>query len=212
MYYAYKSTSPSNMVRKFHLLAINDISGPKLRVRISTTMKVEMPKSKLPAIDRLINYPKYTIDPSQLSESILTCSRVHLSQLEGEDTDDETLNQLAQTIRHSNAGHINDLFSDSIQNCDFNLNDSSTHVYARLSLKQLWEEACADADNIGPDGVSELEKHLILFCKYCNKQNSTKVDSTKGGTDTESSGKNISMTHGVYKGKNIDRVFNTHHM
>jgi len=211
MYYAYKSTSPSNMVRKFHLLAINDISGPKLRVPISTTMKVEMPKSKLPAMDRLINYPKHTIDPSQLSESILTCSRVHLSQLEGEDADDEKLNQLAQTIRHSNAGHINDLFSDSIQNCDFNLNDNSTHVTARLSLKQLWEEACADADNIGPDGVSELEKHLILFRKNCNKQNSSKVNSTKGCTDTESSGKTIPMTRGVYKG-NIDRVFNTHHM
>jgi hypothetical protein len=186
------------MVQTFHLLAINDISGPKLHVRISTTMKVEMPKSKLPAIDRLINYPKYTIDPSQLSESILTCSRVHLSQLEGEDTDDETLNQLAQTIRHSNAGHINDLCSDSIQNCDFNLNENSTHIIASLSLKQLWEEACADADNIRPDGVSELEKHLILFRKYCNKQNSTKVDSTKGGTDTESSGKNIPCLQGQH--------------
>jgi len=43
------------------------------------------------------------------------------------------------------------------------------HVYT-------WETLylhCAEADIIvGPDGVRELEKQLILFRQYCNKQNS----------------------------------------
>ena len=194
------------MIRKFHMLALGDISGPKLRCYISTTMKVQMPTKKLPTIDRLINYPKNAIGPSQLSESILTCSRVHLSHLGGEDTDDETLNKVARSIQCSNAGHIDDLFSDSINNCDFNLEDNAKNIHAWISLKQLWEETCAEADNIGPDGVRELEKQLILFCQYCNKQNSSQVS-----TATERSVKNIPMTRGVYKG-NVERVFNTHHM
>ena len=72
-------------------------------------MKVQMPALKLPAIDRLINYPKNAIGTSQLSEAILTCSRVHLSQLGGEDTDDETFNKVARSIQCSKTGHIDDL-------------------------------------------------------------------------------------------------------
>ncbi len=36
-------------------------------------------------------------------------------------------------------------------------------VWARFSLKQLWEECCAEADEIGPEFVKELENQLLLF-------------------------------------------------
>ena len=83
---------------------------------------------------------------------------------------------------------------------------NAKNIQAQISLNQLWEETCAEADNIGPDGVRELEKQLILFRQYCNEQNSLQVS-----TATERSVKNIPMTHGIYKG-NVERVFNTHNM
>ncbi len=36
-------------------------------------------------------------------------------------------------------------------------------VRARSSLKQLWEECCAEADEIRPEGVKELEDQLLSF-------------------------------------------------
>jgi hypothetical protein len=53
--------------------------------------------------------------------------------------------------------HMNDLFSQSIMNCNFNSPQKVGSVRARYSLKQLWEECCAEADEIGPEGVKELE-------------------------------------------------------
>ena len=41
---------------------------------------------------------------------------------------------------------------------------------ARESLKQLWEESCTAADNLGTNGVKELEKNLLLFRKFCNEK------------------------------------------
>jgi hypothetical protein len=35
----------------------------------------------------------------------------------------------------------------------------------------LWEECCAKADEIGPEGVKELENQLTLFQGYCNRMN-----------------------------------------
>ncbi len=34
----------------------------------------------------------------------------------------------------------------------------------------MWEEYCAKADTIGPDGVKELENQLALFQQYCNQK------------------------------------------
>jgi hypothetical protein len=52
---------------------------------------------------------------------------------------------------------MNDIFSQSIMNSNFNSPQKVESVQARLSLKQLWEECCAEADEIGPEGVKELE-------------------------------------------------------
>ena len=58
------------------------------------------------------------------------------------------------------------------------------------------------ADNIGTVGVKDLDRHLILFRKYCNKRN-------QSTTDTE--GRNIPMTQGKYTGK-AKIIKNTHQM
>jgi hypothetical protein len=50
---------------------------------------------------------------------------------------------------------MNDLFSQSIMNSNFNSTQKVGSVWARSSLKQLWEECCAEADEIGPEGVQE---------------------------------------------------------
>jgi hypothetical protein len=81
-------------------------------------------------------------------------------------------------------------------------------------LKQLWEECCAEADDIGPDGVKELEERLLLFGGYCNQIKSS------AGINQLGSGKhsimtpprrNIPMTGAKYGGL-VERVFNTHKM
>ncbi len=51
--------------------------------------------------------------------------------------------------------HLHDLFSQSIMNGDFNSPQKVGSVWARYSLKKLWEECCAEADEIGPEGVKE---------------------------------------------------------
>jgi hypothetical protein len=48
-------------------------------------------------------------------------------------------------------------------NSDFNIPQKGAAVWARYSLKQLWEECCAKGDKIGPEGVKELENQLLFF-------------------------------------------------
>jgi hypothetical protein len=50
-------------------------------------------------------------------------------------------------------------------NTDFS---TSHNIITRDALKQLWEESCSEADNLGAEAAKELEKHLILFRQYCN--------------------------------------------
>ncbi len=70
------------------------------------------------------------------------------------------------------------------------------------------------ADDIGPDGVKELEERLLSFREYCNQIKST------AGRNQLQSGKqsitmpprrNIPMTGAKYGGS-AERVFNTHNM
>ena len=111
-------------------------------------------------------------------------------------------NDLTDELRVEISGPVSDIFSASISNAEFAIGDNSSSRLARESLKQLWEESCSVADNLGTVGVKELERHLILFRKYCNERN-------QSTTDTE--GRNIPMTQGKYTSK-AKRIKNTHHM
>ncbi len=64
------------------------------------------------------------------------------------------------------------------------------------------EESCSVADNLGTVAVKELERHLILFRKHCNKRNQS---------TTDTGGKNTPMIQAKVTGK-AKRIKNTHHM
>ena len=198
MLYAYKDTTPMAMNCYFHRLAMNDIKGPNLRVQISPLKALEDADDIAPAISRLKNYPEESID---ISISRNTKTIVHLLQTQDEDTYDAMFNELADELRAATSGHVSDIFSASISNAVFDIGDNSSSRLARESLKQLWEESCSVADNLGTVGVKELERHLILFRRFCNESNQTTV--------TE--GRSIPMTQAKYTGK-AKRIKNTHHM
>jgi len=203
MYYAYKSSTPSDMIKKFHQLAINDIRGPKLHCPNINSMEIVNSDPYLPAIERLKNYCNTDICIEQVNESILKTTRIHLSQTDDEEESEILFDNMATSLQDESGGHLNDMFSESIMNYDFH-KDNESSIKARYSLKQLWEESCAEADNIGDEGVKELERQLLLFRQYCNQK---KILST---TDKEV-GLNIPMTNGHYA-SSVNRVYNTHHM
>ncbi len=79
----------------------------------------------------------------------------------------------------------------------------------------MWEECCAEADEIGPEGVKELENQLLLFQRYCNRMNLADGNNQLGRGEnlmTASPRRNIPMTHGKYggverKGKRVGLSF-----
>jgi hypothetical protein len=213
MYFAYKSSTPPEMVHKFHALAVKDIMGPKLRCHINLSLiAIADPHIILPAIEQIKNYPKDAICLSDVSKtSVSQSSRVHLSQTNSELMEDELLSNIADYIQQGSTGHLDDLFSHSIMNSDFPL---THHVSTREALKQLWEESCSEADNLDNYAMNgnarlELESCLISFRQYCN-QRKTSSDPTSTSSGKEKVRWIIPMTQGKYAGKS-DRVFNTHH-
>jgi hypothetical protein len=99
-------------------------------------------------------------------------------------------------------------------NSDFNGPQKIAAVQARYSLKQLWEECCAKAYEIGTKGVKELENQLLLFQGYCNLINSADGHNHLGtGNNSINTPprRNIPMTHSRYGGL-TERIFDTHKM
>ena len=156
----------------------------------------------LPAIDRLKNYGKYDICVEEFNDCILSHTRIHLSKTDADESTDCLLDDMVKKLQDTSGGHLNDMFSKSIMNSDFD-HDEEHSIKARYSLKQLWEESCVEADNIGDEGVKELEKQLLLFRQYCN-QKITSITVNEVGL-------NIPMTNGHYA-STVTRVYNTHHM
>ncbi len=71
-----------------------------------------------------------------------------MSQTDSEEMDDNILNNIANRLRDStcaSAGHLNNLFSESIMNIDFS---TSHNLITRDALKQLWEESCSKVNNL----------------------------------------------------------------
>jgi hypothetical protein len=148
------------------------------------------------------NYPGESIDISKLKEPVNTKRIVHLSQTQDEDTYDAMFNDLADVLRVATSGHVSDIFSASISNAVFDMGDNSSSSLAHESLMHLWEESFSVADNLGTVGVKELERHLILFRKFCNERNQS---------TTVTEGRNIPMTQEKYTTK-TKRITNAHHM
>jgi hypothetical protein len=51
MYYAYRPSTPSHIVQKYHLLAMNPIKSPKMRCNLPPFWEIHQQKDLLPAID-----------------------------------------------------------------------------------------------------------------------------------------------------------------
>ncbi len=156
-----------------------------------------------PAIDRLKNYPRNSICQSQVKESILSNTRIHTSLTNDDETENEIISYVNDKWKDGSGGHQNELFSQSIMYSDFNSPQKVGSVQARYFFKQLWEECCAEADEIGPEGLKELENQLLLFRGYCNQMNVADGNNQLGrdkNSMTTPPRRNIPMTHGKYRG------------
>jgi hypothetical protein len=88
------------MIQKFYKLAIKDINGPTLRCNVYlSSIKLDEPEILLPAIEHIKNYPKNAISLSDLTNTPLTKSRIHLSQTDSEEMEDGILNNIANRLR-----------------------------------------------------------------------------------------------------------------
>ena len=97
------------------------------------------------------------------------------------------------------------VFNESINNADVP-SSMSAGILTRDKLKQPWEEACARADNLGDDAVSELESALKKFAAFCNDKSCEDMV-----IDDDHDGAIIPATGAKYTGS-AHRIKNTHHM
>ena len=142
---------------------MNPIKGPKMRCNVPQFLEIHDAQQTLSAIDSLKNYPRNSISQSQVKESILSKTRIHISLTNEDDIENGIITYVNDKWKEGSGGHMNDLFSQSIMNSDINSPEKVGSVWARYSLKQLWEECCAEADEIEPEGVKELENQLLIF-------------------------------------------------
>jgi hypothetical protein len=163
MYDAYQSSTPLHIIEKYHLLAMNPIKGPKLRCNVPQLLEIYDAQEYLSAIDRLKNYPRNSISQSQLKESILSKTRIHISLTNDNDIENGIITYVNDKWKEGSGGHMNDLFSQSIMNSNFNSPQKVGSVRAKYSFKQFWEECCAEADEIGPEGVKEFKINCYHF-------------------------------------------------
>jgi hypothetical protein len=211
MYYAYRATIPSVILNHFHMLVINPIKGPKLRCIIPTSLNIQQPQVLLHAFACLKNYPDHSFTMKDLNELVLTQLRKHMSQSEQEEKDNNIFNYMTEHLCQGNVGeHLNEFFSKSIWNVDFEIGqEKENKITARISLKQLLEECCTEADVLGlEDGLIQLEDRLQSFLCHCSQTNA-KVNTGSESLGISSwpctplsprKGRTIPMTHGIYAG------------
>jgi hypothetical protein len=215
MYYAYRSTTPPVIVQQFHTLAMNPIKGPKIRCLVSGNIPITTPQEIPPAICRVKNYPKNTFRLSEFRNSVLSQRRIHLSQTDQEEEENDLFDYINSNRGDYSGGDVSDMFSNSINNSDFRSPLREKHVLARNSLKQLIEECCSEADGLGRvDGLLRLEDHLKLFLSQCCAIKYSKEKATSEGQDDDSIEhvhQAVPMTNGKYQGT-AKRIFNSHHM
>ncbi len=58
---------------------MNPIKGPKIRCNAPDMLEIYEAQPKLSAIDHLKNYPRNSISQSQVKDSILSKTRIHIS-------------------------------------------------------------------------------------------------------------------------------------
>jgi hypothetical protein len=114
-----------------------------MRCNVPQFLELHDTQEYSPAIDHLKNYPRNSFCPSQVKESILSKTRIHVSITNDDEIENEIISYVNDKWKDGSGGHLNDLFSQSIMNSNFNSPQKVGSVQARYSLKQLWEECCA---------------------------------------------------------------------
>ena len=130
MYYAYRPSTPSHIVQKYHLLAMNPIKGPKMRCNVPQLLEIYDAQEYESAIDHLKNYPSNSISQSQVKESILSKTRIHISLTNDNDIENGIIIYINDEWKEGSGGHMNDLFSQSIMNSNFNSPQKVGSVWA----------------------------------------------------------------------------------
>jgi hypothetical protein len=185
-----------------------------MRCNVPQFLEIYDAQEYLSAIHHLKNYSRNSISQTQMNESILSKTRIHIALTNDDEIENGIISYVNDKRKEGSDGHLNDLFNQSIMNSNFNSPQKLGSVQARYSLKQLREECCAEADEIGPECVKELGVRLLSFWGYCNQM---KVDegNTQLGTGKNSINtplrRNIPMTRAKYGGS-AERIFNTHNM
>ena len=207
MQLAYKKSTPQPIQQMYHLLACHPIKGPKLRIPIPESLRIENPDPMLPAIDRIKNYDKVDIDMSLLGH--MDSQTFVPSQEDGNDDADESWDYFSQqcdVLQNGISQGAEVMFDICLANSTIP-KAAKVGVRTRDLLKQLWEESCYEADNLGDDGVKKLEENLLNFRLWSNDQ--SKVTSSNDAD--EGVGRIVPMTQGRFKGT-AKRIHNTFHM
>jgi hypothetical protein len=169
MHMAYKKTAPPQMQKLFHHLVINDISGPK------NELVQHDSQTKYPAHDCVKNYHQTEVHLGRF-ENVMSQTTTNNLESGKEKMDDNILVGFSENLNDSTSAHLEDMFSASIFNAGFDTKGKRTQQpRARDSLKQMWEENCAHADNIGFDAVKKFESTMNEFSNWCTEW-STKND------------------------------------
>ncbi len=170
MHLAYKTTTPPQMQNLFHSLANNDVCGPCLRIALRSDLVLHEPKQKHTAHECVKNYHHTDIELGRY-ENVMSQTITNNLKSEEAEFDDDIYVALSDDLNDSTSAHLEDMFSRSILNAKFYPSEKRTQPppMARDSLKQMWEENCAHADNIGLDAVKKLESTMNEFSNWCNE-------------------------------------------
>ncbi len=189
MHLAYKITTPNEIQKAYDILTKNDIKGPILHQSIPQIVPIEEKTPKLPAIQRLKNYDLIDVSIDQ----------------------NEPFDGMGTTFIEPIGCHrdLESLFSDAIN--DSELPVTVTHN-ARSALKGTLDDVLRMADDIGEEGVKQLEIKLQEFKSWCNNKRSEKQQEKEHqNPNGKRKTRNVPMTSDKYT-SNVKRVLNTHHM
>ena len=81
---------------------------------------------------------------------------------------DEWFDSLADELQLCTHGHIQDKFSQSIKDSEFDGMHDGKKPRTRDRLKQMIEGSCSDCDLISEEGINEFVCHLTKLRSYCN--------------------------------------------
>ena len=200
MHMAYDPSTPKDIRNLYHRLAKDGKRGPMLKVIVGDDIPIVEPEVHLPALQRLKNYKQDEKFDSSRTQTYKPTEDGCI-----DDNDEEFMND--RNYFYGLTQESTELvFNESINNVDIPFLMAGG-MRTRDKLKQAWEEACANADDIELSAVTELELSLKRFSTFCNEIMHVSSDNE----EDDSVGRVVPMTQAKYKGGE-KRIYNTHHM